>query len=515
MSIIEFLSQNPGDLVTSFLFGSASMIVYYVFNFYNNRKNYPPGPFPLPFIGNILKLRSKKHLHYIMEDIGKNYKDGVFTFYFGNDPQVIVADPHLGLEVLKKHQFAGRPQMPVMELFNLPNSVNVIFSDFNKEWEVLKKVSHAAVRKYAVSEKLAHVVADVVDEVVDKIFKDEGIGKEIDMKPYLSKSVYCIIACSAFGKRYTLDDPVLKMWIHTLEVLVRRNTEVLLINFVPILKYVLWAAMNDFKESLKFQHKFLHKNYDEHVKDFDGETVRDFTDALLLARKEAEAEEGSDVLKYLKPYNIQNSIKDLFMAGSESSRSTLSWVFLLLANYPDKQQRVREEVSQFIADDDVPNLGHRTKCNYTAAFIAETMRFRCIAILGPPHKATADMRLGSYLIKKDTTILSLVNPKLYDKETWGDPEVFRPERFLDEKGRFVSHPNALYIPFSAGRRSCPGEKLALADIFFFVARFLQKTKGYKFVLPDGPGSVDLIGDLTETIIWTPYPYRLVLKTLDA
>ena len=399
-------------------------------------------------------------------------------------------------------------------MFNLPDSTDVIMSDFNKEWEVLRKVSHAAVRKYAVSQKLTYVVADVVDEVVDKI-KNEGIGKEIDMKPYLFQSVYCIIACSAFGKRYTLDDPDLKMWIHTMEVQFRRTTELLLINFVPLLKYVLWTAMNDFKESLKFQHKFLHKNYDEHVKDFDGETVRDFTDALLLARKEAEAEEGSDVLKYLKPYNIQNSIKDLFMAGTETSRSTLSWVFLLLANYPDKQQRVREEVNDFIPDDDVPNLGHRANCNYTAAFIAETMRFRCIAVLSIPHKATVDMTLGSYVIKKDTTVISLVNPKLYDKETWGDPEVFRPERFLDEKGRFVSRPNALYIPFSAGRRSCPGEKLALADIFFFVARFFQKTKGYKFVLPDGPGSVDLIGDPMETSTWTPYPYRLVLKTLDA
>ena len=515
MSIIVFLAQNPGHLVTGFLVGSTSMIVYYIFNFYNNRKNYPPGPFPLPFIGNILKLKSKKHLHYIMEDIAKNYKDGVFTFYFGNYPQVIVTDPHLGLEVLKKHQFAGRPQMPIVEMFNLPDSVDVILSDFNKEWEVLRKVSHAAVRKYAVSEKLTHVVTDVVDEVVAKIFKNEGIDKEIDMKPYLFQSLHCIIACSAFGKRYTLDDPDLKMWIDTMEILLRRNTEVLLINFVPILKYVLWTAMKDVKELLKFQHEFLQKNYDKHVKDFDGENVRDFTDALLLARKEAEAAEGSDVLKYLKPYNIQNSIKDFFMAGTETSRSTLSWVFLLLANYPDKQQRIREEVNEFIADDDVPNLGHRANCNYTAAFIAETMRFRYIATLGVPHKATVDMKLGNYFIKKDTTIISLTNSKMHDKETWRDPEVFKPERFLDEKQRFVSRPNALYIPFSAGRRSCPGEKLALADIFFFVARFFQKTKGYKFVLPDGPGSIDLIGDPMETSTWTPYPYRLILKPLKA
>ena len=476
MSIVGFLGQNPGHLLTGLLVGSASVVVYYVFNFYNNRKNYPPGPFPLPFIGNILQLKSKKHIHYIMEDIAKNYKDGVFTFYFGNNPTIIVSDPHLGLEVLKKHQFAGRPQLPLMEIFNLPDSVDVILSDFNKEWEVLRKVSHAAVRKYAVSDKLTHVVADVVDEIVAKILKNEGIGKEIDMKPYLFQSVYCIIACSAFGKRYTLDDPDLKMLIHTIEVQIRRNTELLLINFVPLLKYVLWGAMKDFKESMKFFLEFVHKDYHEHLKEFDGKNVRDFTDALLLARKDAEAEEGSQVLKYLKPNNIQNSLKDLFGAGTETTRTILSWIFLFLANYPDKQQRIRDEINEYIADDDVPNLGHRANCNYTTAFIAETMRFRYIVTLGLPHKATVDMKLGNYFIKKDTTIFSLMNSKMHDKKAWGDPEVFRPERFLDEKERFVSRPNALYIPFSAGRRSCPGEKLALADIFFFVARFCKKRK---------------------------------------
>ena len=511
MSIIGFFYQNPGHMLIGLLIGSLSIIGYYILNFYDNRKNYPPGPFPLPFLGNVLKLKSKKHLHNILEDIGKNYKDGVFTFYFGNNPQVIVVNPHLGLQVLKKHEFAGRPEMPMAEMFNLPDSVDVLFSDFNKEWQVLRKVSHAAVRKYAVSQKLTHTAADVVDEVIAKIFKNEGIGKEIDIKPYLFESVNCIIASSAFGKQYTPDDSDVKMWIHTIEVQFRRATEIILMNFVPLLKYVFWGAMKEFKESIKFQHRFLHKNYDEHVKDFDGQNVRDFTDALLMARKDAEADEESHVLKYLKPYNIQTSVKGLYVAAIESTRSTLSWVFLLLANYPDKQQKVRVEVNEFILGDDIPNLGHKANCNYTAAFIAETMRFRYIVALGFPHKTTIDMKLGSYFIKKDTTILSLVNPMMHDKETWGDPEVFRPERFLDENGRFLPRPNALYIPFSAGKRSCPGEKLALANIFFFIVRFFQKTQGYEFVLPGGPGSIDLTGDPMDPSAWNPYPYHIIFK----
>ena len=513
MSIIGFLSQNPGHLLTGLLVGAISMVVYYVFNFYNNRKNYPPGPFPLPILGNLRQLKVNKHVHEIFHDIGKKYEKGIFTLYIGSEPQVIVTDPHLALEVLKKHQFAGRPQFPFLDMFLQPDSVDVIFSDFNKEWEVIRKVSHAAVRKYAVSEKLTFVVADVVDEVVKEMLEKDGVGNPIDMRHYLFLTMYTILATSAFGKKYSFDDPELKEWINAAEIQIRRNLEFILIGFVPILKYVLRGAMKDINETVKFQNDSHRKNYEAHMETFDGENIRDFMDALLLARKEAEAEEGSSILKYLKPLNLQNCVSDLFTAGSETSRSTLTWAFLLMANYPDKQKKIREEINQYIADDDVPNLGHRADCNYTAAFIAETLRFRYIVPSGLPHKATVDMELGGHMIKKGTTVVTVMTVGFHDKETWEDPEVFRPERFLDEKGTFSSRPNPLYTPFSAGRRSCPGEKLALADMFFIVARFFQKTKGYEFVLPDGPGSVDLAGNPNDTSGWVPYPYKIVLQQI--
>ena len=175
------------------------------------------------------------------------------------------------------------------------------------------------------------------------------------------------------------------------------------------------------------------------------------------------------------------------------------------------QRKMRDEIYKNIVEDDIPNLSHRPNCSYTTAFIAECMRYRYIVPSGVPHKATVDMEIGGHLIKKDTAIVAMLGLGMLDKDTWKDPDVFRPERFLDEKGRFITKPNALYIPFSAGRRSCPGEKLALADLFFVVSRFLQKTKGYEFVLPGGPGSVDIKGDIMQTGAWTPHAYIYELK----
>ena len=275
--------QNPVQVLNAVLIGLLCGLGYYLYKFYSNRKNYPPGPFPLPILGNVLKLREKKHVHEIFRDIGKQY-NGVFTMYIGNKVQVVITDPHLSLEVLKKHQFAGRPQMQVLiDLFLVKDSIDVIFSDFNKEWEVLRKVSHTAVRKYAVSDKFPSVCSDVVDEVVESMMNKDS--KEIDMRQYLSKTVYTILSISAFGKKYTLDDPELLKWIDASEIQQRRNTDLMLMEFIPFAKYFMKEALKDFQEIAKFQHHKLRKNHEEHLESLDRDNMRDFTDAMLSAMK--------------------------------------------------------------------------------------------------------------------------------------------------------------------------------------------------------------------------------------
>ena len=68
-----------------------------------------------------------------------------------------------------------------------------------------------------------------------------------------------------------------------------------------------------------------------------------------------------------------------------------------------------------------------------------------------------------------------------DESNWKDANVFRPERFL-ENGQYLSTRPKAFIPFGVGRRVCLGEKLAIADLFLVLVRFLQKTADYDLVL---------------------------------
>ena len=98
------------------------------------------------------------------------------------------------------------------------------------------------------------------------------------------------------------------------------------------------------------------------------------------------------------------------------------------------------------------------------------------------------------------------NPSVFDS-----PESFKPERFLELNGSYVSsRPNG-FTPFGMGRRVCLGEKLALADMFLIVVNLLQRTSGYEFALPDGPGTANLTPDPNKGGNCMPLNYEILLQ----
>ena len=76
-----------------------------------------------------------------------------------------------------------------------------MFADYGPTWESLRRVAHAAVRKYAVDEKLALLVNDVVEKTVETVKNKEGINKSFDPTDYIYLTIFSVLASSAFGKR--------------------------------------------------------------------------------------------------------------------------------------------------------------------------------------------------------------------------------------------------------------------------------------------------------------------------
>ena len=212
---------------------------------------------------------------------------------------------------------------------------------------------------------------------------------------------------------------------------------------------------------------------------------------------------------------MYNSVFDVLVAGTDTSKSTLSWCFIFLSRDVQLQQELRQQVDSVMQDGRAPMSQDRDDCPTVTAFIAEVMRYRPIVPFGVTHRTTSAEMLDGQSIPKGTSIMVSLYHAMHDREAWSDPEVFRPNRFLDADGKFTAKPNNLYIPFSDGRRSCPGNRLATAELFLIICRFLQRTHRISVV---GGVTADLVrGDLTRSDGWIPVSHRLqvVLRDMQA
>lgn len=93
----------------------------------------------------------------------------------------------------------------------------------------------------------------------------------------------------------------------------------------------------------------------------------------------------------------------------------------------------------------------------------------------------------------------------HDPKIWGDDvDEFKPERFLNADGHFVKREEL--IAFSFGKRSCPGESLAVVELFLYTTYILQK---YRLALPPG-----VVADFTQTLGITAQPKTPVTLTFE-
>ena len=137
--------------------------------------------------------------------------------------------------------------------------------------------------------------------------------------------------------------------------------------------------------------------------------------------------------------------------------------------------RLQQEIDQVVGPDRQPSIFDRDAMPYSVATIYELLRYGAL-VVSVPHAALETTTLGGYKIPVGTTVVPLLPAVLHDKTFWGDPENFRPERFLDENSNLLlaDHPIRKHmLQFGAGPRVCIGEAFALKRLFIFLTSIIQ------------------------------------------
>jgi cytochrome P450 len=169
---------------------------------------------------------------------------------------------------------------------------------------------------------------------------------------------------------------------------------------------------------------------------------------------------------------LRNEAAVIFMAGHETTANALAWVWYLVSQAPEVEDRLHAELAQVLCGR-LPNLSDVPKLVYTRAVFEEAIR------LYPPvpflaRQALRDETICGEPISRGSLVLIVPWLLHRHRKYWEKPDHFMPERFLPENtGRLVRH---AYVPFSTGPRICAGAAFGLTEAILCIATLAQHTR---------------------------------------
>uniref|UniRef100_A0A2K6R7R6 Cytochrome P450 2C3-like n=1 Tax=Rhinopithecus roxellana TaxID=61622 RepID=A0A2K6R7R6_RHIRO len=400
----------------------------------------PPGPTPLPIIGNILQLKTK-NLSKSISVLAKDYGP-VFTIYFGMKPTVVLHGYKAIKEALidQGEVFSGRGSFPVIE--KIAQGFGVIFSNGDR-WKQIPRFSLMVLRNMGMGKK---TVEDRIQE--EALCLVEALKKTNVLSPSNSE---CI--------------PVQEFLINNkdqrlVNELMMDSFFFQLYNAFPFLR-VLPGSHNVIFKNYALQRSFILEKVKEHQESLDINNPRDFIDYFLIQMEKEKHNKESEFTMD----NLVATIWDMFSAGTETTSTTMRYGLLLLLKHPEISAKVREEIDHVVGKNRSVCMQDRSRMPYTDAVVHEIQRYIDLVPTSLPHAVTQDIRFREYLIPKGTTILTALTSE------FPNPEKFDPGHFLDESGNFKK--SDYFMAFSAGKRICAGEGLARMELFLILTTILQ------------------------------------------
>jgi cytochrome P450 len=187
---------------------------------------------------------------------------------------------------------------------------------------------------------------------------------------------------------------------------------------------------------------------------------------LLSMLLQAQDEDGSR----MTDRQLRDETITLFLAGHETTASTLSWTWWLLAKNPAVEAKLHAELDAVLSGR-APSLEDLPKLTYTGNVITESLRLYPAA-WGLARVAIEDHELAGYPVKKGMGI-AMAQWVVHRDPRWYDaPEDFRPERWGGDLLKRL--PRFAYFPFGGGPRQCIGNTFAVMEATLLLATIAQK-----------------------------------------
>uniref|UniRef100_A0ACD6AMP8 Uncharacterized protein n=1 Tax=Avena sativa TaxID=4498 RepID=A0ACD6AMP8_AVESA len=452
------------------------------------RRRLPPGPTPLPLIGSLHLVGNQPHRS--LARLARIHGP-LMSIRLGAVTTVVASSPDAAREILQKHDAVLASRF-VNDAIGDHARVSVVWLPHGPLWRSLHKTMVTELFAPQRLDALQGLRSDKVRELVDHVTRLARDGAAVDVGRVAFTTSLNLLSGTIFSTDLTsLDD---QGGSKEFQALVGEVMECggcpNVSDFFPVLAR---ADLQGLRRRLARLLARLHVVFDAEVdrrlrgrevgeprKDHD-----DFLDVLLdvAARDGVKAGLDRETLRAL--------FTDLFLAGSDTSSSTVEWVMAELLRNPSSMAKAHQELAQVIGSTQRVEESDIDQLPYLQAVVKETLRLHPPGPLLLPRQAQSDVQIASYIVPQGARVLVNLWAIGRDERIWPEPDKFMPERFLGRAMDFRVG-DFEFIPFSAGRRVCPGMPLAIRTVHLVLATLLNQ---FKWKLPV---EMERIGiDMTE------------------
>ncbi|KAJ5684815.1 uncharacterized protein N7477_001160 [Penicillium maclennaniae] len=427
---------------------------------YSARVKGMQGPTGLPLIGNLAQIRTNAAEQYRLW--AKKF-GSVYQIQLGNIP-VVVVNSAAAAKVLfgqNAQALSSRPEFYTFhKIVSNTSGTTIGTSPYSDSLKRRRKGAASALNRPAVDTYVPHL------DVESKAFVDElnryghGGKTPIDPMPMIQRLSLSLALTLNWGVRIASQEEDLFDEITQVEEEISkfRSTTGNLQDYIPLLR------LNPFSSNTQKAAE-MRMRRDKYL----GSLNRDLDDRMEkgIHKPCIQANVILDKEAKLNSEELISISLTMLSGGLDTVTTLVAWSIGLLSARPDVQDKAAEAIQEMYGTDEpMCSATDDQKCAYVTALVRECLRYFTVLRLALPRTSIRDITYQGTVIPKGTVFFLNAWACNMDPDVWTDPDVFRPERWLEQ-------PDAPLFTYGMGYRMCAGSLLANRELYLVFMRTLN------------------------------------------
>ncbi|KAJ9076276.1 hypothetical protein DSO57_1027773 [Entomophthora muscae] len=373
--------------------------------------------------------------------------------------ELVISDPQQAKDILAKadnfpKRMPGNTSIKVMLAIKFLGFLNLASAD-GEEWRRHRRVANPAFKKTWSTA----MFGGCTDNLIDLIKAANGSPLQVH----------------GLFQRLTLDVLGKGLFSYDFEAISKGEEN----HYLRLYNDIMSAMMNPFYGIFPFLETLVPWRQAEHKK---TQEFRDFIRGIIRTRKAELTDSHDDLLSLMtrasageKEANLTEDevISDIclfFLAGHDTTATTLTTIFYYLCIHPEIQAKARQEVNNVLKGEKrIPTADELKKLHYIDLIIKESMRIITIVPQLRRYCREKHTLSNGFTIPEDTFLNLQMWNIHHDEKMYPDPNSFNPDRFLDSHGPEANQ----WMAFGNGSRMCIGKNFSLMEQRVTIACLLQ------------------------------------------